>query len=124
MRPIAAISQQIWDMKYRFKTPDGAPIDKSIEDTWMRVATSLAACEADPAAWTARFYEALDGFKFIPAGRIVAGAGTARSVTLFNCFVMGTVPITKQLNKVTLRAVPAPATMRPAGMNLKPSSAS
>ena len=27
MRPIAAISQQIWDMKYRFKTPDGAPID-------------------------------------------------------------------------------------------------
>lgn len=92
MRPIAAISQQIWDMKYRFKTPDGAPIDKSIEDTWMRVATSLAACEADQAAWTARFYEALDGFKFIPAGRIVAGAGTARSVTLFNCFVMGTVP--------------------------------
>jgi len=92
MRPIAAISQQIWDMKYRFKTPDGAPIDKSIEDTWMRVATALAACEADPETWRARFYEALDGFKFIPAGRIVAGAGTARSVTLFNCFVMGTVP--------------------------------
>ena len=92
MRPIAAISQQIWDMKYRFKTPDGAPIDKSIEDTWTRVATALAACEADPATWQARFYEALDGFKFIPAGRIVAGAGTARSVTLFNCFVMGTVP--------------------------------
>ena len=92
MRPIAAISQQIWDMKYRFKTPDGAPIDKSIEDTWMRVATALAACEADAETWQARFYEALDGFKFIPAGRIVAGAGTARSVTLFNCFVMGTVP--------------------------------
>jgi ribonucleoside-diphosphate reductase alpha chain len=92
MRPIAAISQQIWDMKYRFKTPDGAPIDKSIEDTWMRVATALAACEADAETWQVRFYEALDGFKFIPAGRIVAGAGTARSVTLFNCFVMGTVP--------------------------------
>jgi len=92
MRPIAAISQQIWDMKYRFKTPDGAPIDKSIEDTWMRVATALAACETDAETWQARFYEALDGFKFIPAGRIVAGAGTARSVTLFNCFVMGTVP--------------------------------
>jgi ribonucleoside-diphosphate reductase alpha chain len=92
MRPIAAISQQIWDMKYRFKAADGAPIDKSIEDTWTRVATSLAACEKEPELWAKRFYEALDGFKFIPAGRIVAGAGTARQVTLFNCFVMGTVP--------------------------------
>ena len=92
MRPIAAISQQIWDMKYRFKAADGAPIDKSIEDTWMRVATSLASVEKEPELWAKRFYEALDGFKFIPAGRIVAGAGTARHVTLFNCFVMGTVP--------------------------------
>ncbi len=92
MRPIAAISQQIWDMKYRFKAADGAPIDKSIEDTWMRVATSLASVEKEPDVWAKRFYEALDGFKFIPAGRIVAGAGTARHVTLFNCFVMGTVP--------------------------------
>jgi ribonucleotide reductase alpha subunit len=37
-------------------------------------------------------YEALEGFRFLPAGRIVAGAGTGRTVTLFNCFVMGTVP--------------------------------
>ncbi|MBI1246014.1 MAG: adenosylcobalamin-dependent ribonucleoside-diphosphate reductase [Alphaproteobacteria bacterium] len=92
MRPIAAISQQIWDMKYRFKAADGAPIDKSIEDTWLRVATALASVEKEPDVWARRFYEALDGFKFIPAGRIVAGAGTARHVTLFNCFVMGTVP--------------------------------
>jgi ribonucleoside-diphosphate reductase alpha chain len=92
MRPIAAISQQIWDMKYRFKAADGTPIDKSIEDTWTRVATSLASVEKEPDVWAKRFYEALDGFKFIPAGRIVAGAGTARHVTLFNCFVMGTVP--------------------------------
>ena len=47
MRPIAAISQQIWDMKYRFKAPDGAAIDKSIEDTWTRVANALAEAEAD-----------------------------------------------------------------------------
>ncbi len=92
MRPIAAISQQIWDMKYRFKAADGTPIDRSIEDTWTRVATSLASVEKEPELWAKRFYDALDGFKFIPAGRIVAGAGTARHVTLFNCFVMGTVP--------------------------------
>ena len=28
-------------------------------------------------------------FKFLPAGRIISGAGSARDVTLFNCFVMG-----------------------------------
>ncbi|MCW8843874.1 MAG: adenosylcobalamin-dependent ribonucleoside-diphosphate reductase, partial [Rhodobacteraceae bacterium] len=37
-------------------------------------------------------YGALEDFKFLPAGRITAGAGTGRSVTLFNCFVMGTIP--------------------------------
>ncbi|MCM0022247.1 MAG: adenosylcobalamin-dependent ribonucleoside-diphosphate reductase, partial [Tagaea sp.] len=94
MRPLAAISQQIWDMKYRFKAPDGAAIDKSIEDTWRRVANALAEAEAPEARaeWAAKFRTALEDFKFIPAGRIVAGAGTARHVTLFNCFVMGTVP--------------------------------
>jgi len=94
MRPIAAISQQIWDMKYRFKAPDGAAIDKSIEDTWTRVANALAEAEAPEARahWAAEFRTALEDFKFLPAGRIVAGAGTARHVTLFNCFVMGTVP--------------------------------
>jgi len=87
--PIAA---QIWDMKYRFKSPDGTTHDATVQDTWRRVARSLAAVEADPALWEARFYEALRDFRFLPAGRITAGAGTARSVTLFNCFVMGTIP--------------------------------
>ncbi len=91
MASIAAISQQIWDMKYRFKSADGLPVDKTVEDTWRRIAESLAAAEADPAKWSARFYSALEEFQFLPAGRIVAGAGTGRSVTLFNCFVMGTI---------------------------------
>jgi ribonucleoside-diphosphate reductase alpha chain len=92
MPSVAAISQQIWDMKYRLKSADGAPVDKTIEDTWRRVATALAAPERDPALWAERFYEALRDFKFLPAGRVVAGAGTERTVTLFNCFVMGAIP--------------------------------
>ena len=88
----APIAEQIWDMKYRFKAADGTALDGTVEDTWRRIARSLAEVEADPAAWEAKFYAALDGFKFLPAGRITAGAGTGRSVTLFNCFVMGTVP--------------------------------
>ena len=88
----APIAEQIWDMKYRFKEADGTPLDHSVEDTWRRIARALAAVEADPEVWEPRFYAALEDFKYLPAGRITAGAGTARSVTLFNCFVMGTVP--------------------------------
>jgi len=92
MSPIAPISQQIWDMKYRLKGPNGNPVDQSIPDTWRRIAQALAVAEQNPAAHEQGFFEALEDFRFLPAGRIVAGAGTARKVTLFNCFVMGTVP--------------------------------
>ena len=92
MALVGSISQQIWDMKYRLRSASGEIIDKTIEDTWRRVATALAAPERDPAEWTERFYAALKDFKFLPAGRVVAGAGSARSVTLFNCFVMGAIP--------------------------------
>lgn len=94
MAQVAAISQQIWDMKYRLKSLDGAPVDKTIEDSWRRVADALAEAEAPDkrAAWSDQFFEALSDFKFLPAGRILAGAGAKRMVTLFNCFVMGTIP--------------------------------
>ena len=88
----APIAEQIWDMKYRFKQSDGTPIDTSVEDSWRRIARALAAPEKDPAHWEEKFYGALEDFRYLPAGRITAGAGTARAVTLFNCFVMGTVP--------------------------------
>ncbi|CUH54434.1 adenosylcobalamin-dependent ribonucleoside-diphosphate reductase [Shimia marina] len=88
----APIAEQIWDMKYRFKEADGTPIDLSVEDSWRRIARDLARVEKDPDQWEDKFYAALEDFKYLPAGRITAGAGTARQVTLFNCFVMGTVP--------------------------------
>ncbi len=88
----APIAEQIWDMKYRFKEADGTPIDASVEETWTRIAGALAAVEKSPKKWEKTFYCALEDFKYLPAGRITAGAGTARQVTLFNCFVMGTVP--------------------------------
>jgi ribonucleoside-diphosphate reductase alpha chain len=92
MTAVSAISQQIWDMKYRLKLLDGQPVDKTVGDTWTRVAKALAEPEANPAEWSGRFAEALSDFQFLPAGRILAGAGTGRTVTLFNCFVMGTIP--------------------------------
>ncbi|APG47886.1 adenosylcobalamin-dependent ribonucleoside-diphosphate reductase [Phaeobacter porticola] len=88
----APIAEQIWDMKYRFKQADGTPIDQTVEDSWRRIARDLARAETDPKTWEDKFYSALEDFQYLPAGRITAGAGTARQVTLFNCFVMGTVP--------------------------------
>jgi ribonucleoside-diphosphate reductase alpha chain len=97
MATVASISQQIWDMKYRLKGPAHGPvageaIDKTIEDTWRRVARACAAPEKDPERWAERFYAAMSDFCFLPAGRVIAGAGAGRQVTLFNCFVMGTIP--------------------------------
>ncbi|MFM7655124.1 MAG: adenosylcobalamin-dependent ribonucleoside-diphosphate reductase [Paracoccaceae bacterium] len=93
MSPFSApIAEAIWDMKYRFKEADGTPIDGTVEDSWRRIARALAEVEKEPKVWEERFYGALEGFKFLPAGRITAGAGTGRNVTLFNCFVMGTIP--------------------------------
>ena len=88
------ISRQIWDMKYRLKAPDGTPIDADLADSWARIAVAAARAEApalrEPMA--REFAGALAGHRFLPAGRILAGAGTNRSVTLFNCFVMGIIP--------------------------------
>lgn len=80
-------------MKYRLKDADGDPIDATIEDTWARIASAVAEAESPETreAWTQRFQDALTDYQFLPAGRIMAGAGAGRSVTLFNCFVMGTV---------------------------------
>ena len=88
------IAEQIWDAKYRMKNFDGTPVDLTVHDTWERIATALSAAEATQVRdkYTEEFYNALADFKFIPAGRITAGAGTDRNVTLFNCFVMGTIP--------------------------------
>ena len=87
---IAPIARRVWDMKYRLKQADGTAVDKTVEDTWSRVAKALAAVEKTPETWAPRFLAALTDFRFLPGGRILAGAGTGRDVTLFNCFVMGT----------------------------------
>ena len=88
-----ALAEEIWTAKYRFAPPEGAA-DGDFAATVDRVAAAVAEAEAPDVRdhWRNRFREAMHDFRFLPAGRIIAGAGTGRSVTLFNCFVMGTVP--------------------------------
>ena len=91
---MTTLSHHIWDLKYRFKAPDGTPIDRTVEETWARVAIAAAQAEHPTLRLeqAKSFANALAGHRFLPAGRILAGAGTGRQVTLFNCFVMGTIP--------------------------------
>jgi ribonucleoside-diphosphate reductase alpha chain len=85
------IAEQIWQQKYRALDDAGTP-EASIEESWRRVARSLAEVEPNHRSeWEKRFNSLLRDFKFLPGGRILAGAGTGRRVTLFNCFVMGTI---------------------------------
>ncbi len=60
--------------------------ERTFADIAARVARALAQVEADPAAWEARFREALEA-GFVPAGRIMSAAGTMLEATLINCFV-------------------------------------
>lgn len=90
---LSEISEQIWQMKYQYAS-DGQVYDGAVFDTWRRVAKSLAVNESVKSQnhFEIEFYNAMQGFKFVPAGRILAGAGTSRNVTLFNTFVMRTLP--------------------------------
>jgi ribonucleoside-diphosphate reductase alpha chain len=94
MTSLTPISDQIWNMKYRLKDQAGAPLDNTIEDTFKRIATALAQPETPDRRqnWAGKFYDVMASQKFLPAGRILAGAGADRNVTLFNCFVMGAIP--------------------------------
>ncbi len=98
----APIGEHIWDLKYRLKANSGEAIDQTLDDTLWRVARAAASIEGqagianggDPGrdGWAQTFYDAIADFGFLPGGRILAGAGSGRDVTLFNCFVMGPVP--------------------------------
>ncbi|MDE2582645.1 MAG: adenosylcobalamin-dependent ribonucleoside-diphosphate reductase [Rhodospirillales bacterium] len=86
--PLVPIARHVWEQRYR----QGGAGEASVQATWRRVARALAAVEpADQAGWQARFAAALQDFAFLPGGRILAGAGTHHRVSLFNCFVMGTI---------------------------------
>lgn len=89
-----SIAREIWSSKYRFTGKGNLPADADFAATAARVAKAAAAAERpkDQFIWEEKFDAAVRDMRFIPAGRILAGAGSGRAVTLFNCFVMGTIP--------------------------------
>jgi ribonucleoside-diphosphate reductase alpha chain len=93
--PFQEASLDIWDKKYRLSAKDGRPVDKSMDDTWQRVARALAAVEEDELReqWYERFLWALRKGA-IPAGRILSNAGALEhkpATSTINCTVSGTI---------------------------------
>lgn len=79
-------TRQIWADKYQFKTstPDRVT-DLSIHDTFQRVASTIY--QFDEPVNRDQALEAMETGLWMPGGRVIAGAGTGRSVTLMNCYV-------------------------------------
>jgi len=93
--PFQDASLDIWDKKYRLTAKDGTPIDKSMDDTYKRVARALADVESDDVRehWNERFLWALRRGA-IPAGRVTSNAGALEhkpATSTINCTVSGTI---------------------------------
>src|SRR5438477_1681888 len=88
-------SLDIWDKKYRLTAKDGAPIDRTMDDTYQRVARALADVEHEGVRehWNERFLWALR-HGAIPAGRVISNAGALEhkpATSTINCTVSGTI---------------------------------
>ncbi len=88
-------SLDIWDKKYRLSAKDGTPIDKTMDDTYRRVARALSEVEREPVReqWYEQFLWALRKGA-IPAGRVTSNAGALEhkpATSTINCTVSGTI---------------------------------
>jgi ribonucleoside-diphosphate reductase alpha chain len=84
------IRHKVFMDRYSLKDENGVSTEKTPNEMWKRVARGIAENEkkADRKKWEKEFYRVMDDFKFVPAGRILSGAGTGYQVTYFNCFVI------------------------------------
>ncbi len=87
---LTGIREQVFLDRYSLKDEKGAPIEKTPEEMWKRVAHGVAEIEDSKIrkVWEKKFYEAMEDFKLVPGGRILSGAGTGYKVTYYNCFVI------------------------------------
>jgi ribonucleoside-diphosphate reductase alpha chain len=111
---LTGIRQKVFLDRYALKDKEGNLTEHTPEEMWKRVAWGISQNEKkkDRAHWEKEFYRVMDEFKFVPAGRILSGAGTNYQVTYFNCFVIpspkdsrdGILESLKQLVEIQSRA--------------------
>jgi ribonucleoside-diphosphate reductase alpha chain len=87
---LTGIRAKVFLDRYSLKDKTGNPTEKTPEEMWRRVARGIARVEKKSVQkkWENAFYNTMKDFKFVPAGRILSGAGTNYQVTYFNCFVI------------------------------------
>ncbi len=87
---LSGISEKVFSDRYSLKDKKGAPIEKTPNEMWKRVAKAVSKIEkkSKQKKWEKSFYNAMKDFKYVPGGRILAGAGTGYTVTYYNCFVI------------------------------------
>lgn len=88
---LEGLRQTIFMDRYSLKDELGQPLEEHPEQMWRRVAKGISQFESTPSlrkTWEEKFYQAMSGFKFVPGGRILSGAGTGSEVTFFNCYVI------------------------------------
>jgi len=85
------LAQNLYKKKYFIKDLNTDLIENTPEDVFKRLSSFLATVEGTKAKqkkWATKFYEELFEGRFIPGGRVLAGAGDLyRLKTLANCFV-------------------------------------
>lgn len=91
---LEGIRNKVFLDRYSLKDAKGSPLEQTPEEMWRRVAKGIAGVEKKTKRkeWEGKFYALMEDFKFLPGGRILAGAGTGFDVTYFNCFVIPNPP--------------------------------
>jgi ribonucleoside-diphosphate reductase alpha chain len=87
---LTGISEKVFLDRYSLKDKTGKPLEKKPEQMWKRIARAVAGVEKKEVKklWEKNFYWAMKNFKYVPGGRILAGAGSGYAVTFYNCFVI------------------------------------
>ncbi len=87
---LTGVSEKVFLDRYSRKDKAGKPMEKTPDEMWKRVAKAVAEKEKPELQkkWAEAFERAMKDFKYVPGGRILAGAGTGFAVTYYNCFVI------------------------------------
>jgi len=87
---LSRLAEKVFKDRYSLKDKRGNPIEKTPLQMWKRVAKAVSKIEKkkNQDYWENQFYTVMEGFKYVPGGRILAGAGGGFSITYYNCFVL------------------------------------
>jgi len=87
---LTGVSEKVFLDRYSLKDKAGEPLEKNPVEMWKRLSKAVASIEEKDRKrrWEKEFYFAMKDFKYVPGGRILAGAGTGYKVTFYNCFVI------------------------------------